>query len=176
MCNLNLENANKVVEHEQMKLYKPFQRETFHNTTEKPQEKFQPRGVSSAHVNCSSPGAYTKGVFPAAATDQVPFQALLPHPFEGRTCGSFLPELINIAVGAAMLAWYFPKECLEGQIIRWCKSALFQWSCSSLRQARIWFNTFILLLISVAKKTFLLVLCMPLAVQWLKQVVLPAYL
>lgn len=77
VCNLNLENVNEVVEHEQMKLYKPFHRETFHNTAEKPQEKFQPRGVSSAHVNCSSPGACTKGVFPAAATDQVPFQAPL---------------------------------------------------------------------------------------------------
>lgn len=77
LCTLNLENVNKVVEHEQMKLYKPFQREIFHSTTEKPQEKFQPKGVSLAHVNCSSPGACTKGVFPAA-TDQVPSQAVLP--------------------------------------------------------------------------------------------------
>jgi len=35
VCNLNLENVNEVVEHEQMKLYKPFHRETFHNTAEK---------------------------------------------------------------------------------------------------------------------------------------------
>lgn len=93
-----------------MKLYKPFQRETFHSTTGKPQEKFQPRGVSSAHVNCSSPGAYTEGVFPAAATDQVLFQALLSLTFEGRTCGFFLPKLINIPVGTVMQHGTFPKN------------------------------------------------------------------
>ena len=58
--------------------------------------------------------------------------------------------------GYSGAAWCFPKECLVGQVIRWCKSALFQWSCSSLLQAKIWFSTFILLLMSVAKKTFLL--------------------
>lgn len=106
---MNLENVNKVVEHEQMKLCKPFQRETFHSTTEKPQKKFQPKGVSLAHLNCSSPGACTKGVFPAAA-DQVPSQAVLPQLFKSSTCGSFLAELINILVGTVMWHGTFPKN------------------------------------------------------------------
>lgn len=109
LCNLNLETVNKVVEHEQIELYKPFQKETFHSTTEKPQEKFQPKGVSLAHLNCSSPGACTKGIFPAAA-DQVPSQAVLPQPFKSSTCGSFLAELINILVGTVMWHGTFPKN------------------------------------------------------------------
>lgn len=109
LCNLNLENVNKVVENEQMKLYKPFQRDTFHSTTEKPQEKFQPKGVSLAHLNCSSPGACTKGVFPVAA-DQVPSQAVLPQPLKTSIGGSFLAELINIPVGTVMWHDTFPKN------------------------------------------------------------------
>lgn len=77
VCNLNLENVNEVVEHEQMKLYKPFHRETFHNTAEKTTREISAQRGKFSVYQLLQPRCLYQGVFRAAATDQVLFQALL---------------------------------------------------------------------------------------------------